>query len=235
MADPPRPGAVFAELTGGYDTTNLNLHPSVAPYELVCPGDVSFRPGAEQIPVDDLVIVDEPAATGCSLRSKPPRRPGHPGLPGLPHADGAAGGAADAAELLLHRHGRDWTCGAAPTSPWATAEIGGHPAGALPRHGAGASTVEDRAVPAAAARRRRSDAEWMLDWMRWAREHGLPRRVFVTVDAGGPREEAAAEPGAPQPAPARPDGHTSRSTSTSTAILPAPAGQHGQVGRATGS
>jgi hypothetical protein len=38
-------GAVFAEVTGGYDTTNLNLHPAITQYELVCPGDVSLPTG----------------------------------------------------------------------------------------------------------------------------------------------------------------------------------------------
>src|SRR5205823_1807434 len=61
-------GSVFAELTGGYDTTNLNLHPQVTPYELVCPGDVSSRPAGEQIPVSDLIIVDDEESGRPALR-----------------------------------------------------------------------------------------------------------------------------------------------------------------------
>ena len=54
------PDAVLAEITGGFDTTNLNLHEVVTPYEIVCPGEVSFRPESEQIPVSDLsVVLDE--------------------------------------------------------------------------------------------------------------------------------------------------------------------------------
>ena len=36
----------------------------------------------------------------------------------------------------------------------------------------------------------------MLEWVRWARDNGLPRRVFVTPDAGpaGP-PDAAEDPG----------------------------------------
>lgn len=49
-------GAVFAELKGGYATTNLNFHPQVTPYELVCPGDLSSRAREEQIPLADLAV-----------------------------------------------------------------------------------------------------------------------------------------------------------------------------------
>ncbi len=54
------PGAIFAELKGGYDATNLNLHPVVTPYELVCPGELSTRPQQEQIPLADLYVQDDP-------------------------------------------------------------------------------------------------------------------------------------------------------------------------------
>ncbi|HZU70648.1 MAG TPA: lantibiotic dehydratase [Ktedonobacteraceae bacterium] len=64
------PGAVFAELKGGYDATNLNLHPQVTAYELVCPGDISTRPLEEQIPLDDLSIQDDVHANCLRLCSK---------------------------------------------------------------------------------------------------------------------------------------------------------------------
>ncbi len=51
--------AVFAELKGGYDATNLNLHPALTPYELVCPGELSTRPQEEQIPLADIYIQDD--------------------------------------------------------------------------------------------------------------------------------------------------------------------------------
>lgn len=52
-------GAVLAELKGGYDATNLNLHPVVTPYELVCPGELSTRPQEQQIPLADLYVQDD--------------------------------------------------------------------------------------------------------------------------------------------------------------------------------
>lgn len=64
------PGAVLAELRGGYDATNLNLHPAVTPYELVCPGEISFRPTAEQIHMDDLSVEHDPVADRLLLRSR---------------------------------------------------------------------------------------------------------------------------------------------------------------------
>lgn len=62
--------AVFAEIKGGYDTTNLNLHPRVTPYEIVCPGEVTLRPADEQIHLDDLYIVDDLAANRLRLFSR---------------------------------------------------------------------------------------------------------------------------------------------------------------------
>ncbi|MGH3899769.1 MAG: lantibiotic dehydratase [Pseudonocardiaceae bacterium] len=62
-------GAVLAELSGGYETTNLNIHPVVTDYEIVCPGDVSARPPDEQISLDDLVLVHDPEADQVRLLS----------------------------------------------------------------------------------------------------------------------------------------------------------------------
>lgn len=55
-------GTVFAEMKGGYDATNLNLHPQLTAYELVCPGDISTRPKDEQISFEDLSIHDDSQA-----------------------------------------------------------------------------------------------------------------------------------------------------------------------------
>lgn len=63
-------GAVFAELKGGYDATNLNLHPAITPYELVCPGELSTRAHEEQIPMEDLSIQDDVVAGHLRLFSK---------------------------------------------------------------------------------------------------------------------------------------------------------------------
>jgi hypothetical protein len=59
LRDVPPSDTVLAELVGGHDTTNLNLHPAVTPYELVCPGDTSCRPESAQIRVDELSIVHD--------------------------------------------------------------------------------------------------------------------------------------------------------------------------------
>lgn len=64
------PGAVFAELKGGYDATNLNLHPQFTSYELVCSGDSSLRPTNEQIPLEDLYIQDDDRQDYLRLYSK---------------------------------------------------------------------------------------------------------------------------------------------------------------------
>jgi len=64
------PDAVFAELKGGYDATNLNIHPPVAAYELVCSGDKSLRPPDEQIPLEDLSLVDDGIDGHLHLYSK---------------------------------------------------------------------------------------------------------------------------------------------------------------------
>lgn len=64
------PGTVFAELKGGYEATNLNLHPAVTPYELVCPGELSTRPIDEQIPLEDLFIQHDAKTGQLHLASK---------------------------------------------------------------------------------------------------------------------------------------------------------------------
>ncbi len=64
------PGAVIAELKGGYEATNLNLHPVVTPYELVCPGELSMRPLDEQIPLEDLFVQDDERTGRLHLYSK---------------------------------------------------------------------------------------------------------------------------------------------------------------------
>jgi hypothetical protein len=64
------PDAVFAEFKGGHDATNLNVHPQVTPYEIVCPGEFSKRPREEQIPLSDLQIVHDVERNRLVLRSR---------------------------------------------------------------------------------------------------------------------------------------------------------------------
>jgi hypothetical protein len=57
ILDRARPDdSVYAELSGGFESTNLNLHPRVVPFELVCPGDSSSLPDEQQIAIGDLSI-----------------------------------------------------------------------------------------------------------------------------------------------------------------------------------
>jgi hypothetical protein len=194
------PGAVFAELKGGYETTNLNLHPAVTPYELVCPGDTSFRDPAEQIPVDDLVIVDDPAGNQITLRSQ------QLGVQVIPVYLGFLMplGLPEVQRLLLN------------FSPTAMARIdlwsgtdrplGDAPIGGHPRVRYRNLVVQRRlwkTAPDRLPQRQdgQSDADWMLGWIRWARENGLPRRVFVTPDLAPDPGKAGEDPGG-RPAPA---------------------------------
>lgn len=49
-------GAVLAEVRGAHDSTNLNLHPVLTDFEIVCPGDVSRRRPEERIHLKDLHV-----------------------------------------------------------------------------------------------------------------------------------------------------------------------------------
>lgn len=51
---------LMAELRGGMDTTNLNAHPHLTGYELLCPGETSERPVSEQIDLCSLVLKYDP-------------------------------------------------------------------------------------------------------------------------------------------------------------------------------
>ncbi len=63
------PGAVFAELSGGYDTSNLALRPAVAPYRLIGPAEAAHGPASARIPVTDLTLVDDEESGELQLRS----------------------------------------------------------------------------------------------------------------------------------------------------------------------
>ncbi|PRX60667.1 lantibiotic biosynthesis dehydratase-like protein [Nonomuraea fuscirosea] len=174
--------AVFAEVTGGYDTTNLNLHPAITPYELVCPGDVSFRDESEQIAVDDLSVLHDERTGRLRLYSWRLGReviPVYLGFiipPALPQVQRAM--------LLFSRtifatidlwggtraHERVTTISSRPRIRVGDLVVSRrrwtvHP-GFLPARGAGDG-----------------EAESFLAWRRWQREHGLPQRVFASLGA----------------------------------------------------
>lgn len=202
LADIQPPGAVFAELTGGYDTTNLNLHPPVTPYELVCPGETSFRPASSQIPISDLTVVHDEDDDRVYLRS---RRLGTEVIPvylgflapmALPEVQRG---------LLLFSHATmaslDLWNGV--DTPLQGNTIGGHPRVRYRNLVLVRRTwkLHPSYLPARSAAA--SEADWFLAWQRWRRDNGLPRRVFVTIDAArnddeNDREHAAMRPRKPQ-------------------------------------
>lgn len=191
-------GSVFAELTGGYDTTNLNLHPQVTPYELVCPGDVSSRPPGEQIPVSDLIIADDEESGRPVLRS---RRLGVRVIPVylgflMPFA------LPEVQRVLL-----TFSCnsmamldlwGGVVSTPDDDAIV------RLPRIRLGNVVLQRqhwRVSPARLPARQdgMTDSERFLSWRRWRRENGLPERVFVSSaePSGDDRQRAGDVEGAP--------------------------------------
>jgi len=177
------PGAVFAEVTGGPVTTNLNLHAQLTDYVIVCPGETSLAPPECQIPLSDLYLHHDADTDRVVLRSGRLDKEVVPvylgylvpmALPqlhrtllllsptslaavdvwrGVPEADGTAG--------VLTRPRVLVGDVVVSRRSWSTT------AAALPRRG-GADT----------------DASWFLQWQRWQREHGLPARLFATVHSG---------------------------------------------------
>ncbi len=178
------PGAVFAELTGGYDATNLNLHPAVTDYEIVCPGEMSTRPAGSQIGVDDLVVCEDLTRGRLVLRS---RRldveviPVYLGflLPGaLPEVQ----------QVLLNF---SYT-GMAQLDLWAGTGVPEPADGVvrLPRirYGSAVLARQQWSLRAEHAPRRlpgQGDAAWFLEWRRWRRDNAVPRRVFLTAPSSG--------------------------------------------------
>lgn len=63
------PGAVFAEVTGGPVTTNLNLHGRLTDYEIVCPGESGSLPEDRRLHLDDLYAEHVPDTGRVVLRS----------------------------------------------------------------------------------------------------------------------------------------------------------------------
>lgn len=182
------PGAVFAELKGGYDATNLNLHPAVTDYEIVCPGEVSSRPAEAQLGMEDLSVCEDTAADRLVLRSK------RLDLEVIPVYLGflLPGALPEVQQVLLNF---SYT-GMAQLDLWSgtgVPEPGEEPGTEvvrLPRirYGSVVLAREQWSVRADRVPQRRpgqGDAEWFLEWQRWRRDNGLPRRVFLTTPSSG--------------------------------------------------
>ncbi|MFF5089940.1 lantibiotic dehydratase [Streptomyces niveus] len=190
------PGAVFAEVTGGPVTSNLNLHGRLTEYEIVCPGESGTLPEDYRIHLDDLFIehaIDEDGADRLVLRSTRLGREVVPvylgylvplALPELPRT------------LLL----------LSPTSMSPLNVWGGVPEGEAvggvtrrPRVRHGSVVLSRRSWSAPAAELPLlapgvGDDEWFLGWHRFRRATGLPDRVFVTVSDSGARGATGAKP-----------------------------------------
>ncbi|MCH0538179.1 lantibiotic dehydratase [Streptomyces sp. MUM 203J] len=186
-------GAVFAEVTGGQVTSNLNLHGRLTRYEIVCPGERGTLEPEFRIPLEDLFIRHDEAADRLVLRSARLGREVIPvylgylvplALPELPRT------------LLL----------LSPTSMAPLDVWGGVPEGE-PRDGVtrrprvrygsvvlGRRSWSCQAAALPRARPGTTDEDWFLGWHRFRRAHGLPDRVFATVSGGGARGATGAKP-----------------------------------------
>ncbi|MGF1429240.1 lantibiotic dehydratase [Kitasatospora sp. LaBMicrA B282] len=174
------PGTVFAEVTAGAATTNLNLHARLTDYEIVCPGETSTAPADARLQLDDLTVAHDPVADRLLLRSKRLGRevvPLYLGylvpmvLPEIPRS------------LLLF----------SPTSRVTPELWRGVPTGPAedgvtrrPRVRYGRLVLHRRswtAAPEALPQPRpgQREAERFLDWQRWRRRHRLPAQVFARV------------------------------------------------------
>ncbi|MFH8337197.1 lantibiotic dehydratase [Streptomyces sp. AM6-12] len=174
------PGAVFAEVTAGSATTNLNLHGRLTDHEIVCPGETSTAPEEARLHLDDLYAEHDEATDRLLLRSRRLGRevvPLYLGylvpmvLPEIPRT------------LLLF----------SPTARpkpdvWRGVPAGPERAGVTRRprvrhHGL---VLQRRSWTVAAGRLPLrtpgvTDADWYLGWHRWRTEHGLPEQVFATA------------------------------------------------------
>src|SRR5690606_22068539 len=62
-------GAVFAEITGGPVSSNLNLHGRLTGHQIVCPGETGSVPEEDRIHLDDLYVEHDERAGRLVLRS----------------------------------------------------------------------------------------------------------------------------------------------------------------------
>ncbi len=200
------PGAVFAELTGGFNTSNLNLHDRLTDFELICPGETSSVPPSARIPLEDLCVEHDEVGDRLVLRSVrlrcevipvylgyllPEALPEIPRTlmlfspPSLVDLDVWAG---------VPATDRGPVPGACPSAPAA--------AGVLrrPRVSCGDVVLSRRSwtttlaglpvrTPAV------DDSEWFLRWRAWCRRHGLPEQVYVSLYRESPEPGDRLNPG----------------------------------------
>ena len=186
-------GAVFAEVTGGPVTSNLNLHGPLTDYEIVCPGETSSVPPENRIDLDDLSLEHDPATDRLVLRSARLDREVVPvylgylvplALPEIPRT------------LLLLS-----PTSMSPVDVWAGVPEGEPDDGVTHRprvrHGRLVLARRSWRAPATALPPRATgtgDAGWLLAWHRWRRRHGLPARVYAMVKDAAARGATGAKP-----------------------------------------
>ncbi|MFG1810389.1 lantibiotic dehydratase [Streptomyces sp. NPDC049040] len=174
------PGAVFAEITAGSATTNLNLHGRLTDYEIVCPGESSTAPAAARIDLDDLYAEHDEAADRLVLRSRRLDReviPLYLGylvpmvLPEVPRTllllSPTSRASFDVWRGVPEAPGRDGVT-ARPRVRYRSLVLHRRAWTAAP----GALPVREPGL---------DDAAFYLRWQRWRRDHGLPVRVFATL------------------------------------------------------
>ncbi|MEV6954464.1 lantibiotic dehydratase [Streptomyces sp. NPDC051183] len=177
-------GAVFAEVTGGPVTTNLNLHGRLTEYEIVCPGESGTLPEDRRLPLEDLYAEHVPGNGRVVLRS---HRLGLEVIPVyLGYLVPLALPAIPRTLLLLSPSSMS------PLDVWAGVPEGAPRAGvhARPRVVHGNLVLSRRswsttagALPVRGAPDPQSAGQF-LEWQRWRGTHGLPEQVFATVSAG---------------------------------------------------
>ncbi|MFE4579620.1 lantibiotic dehydratase [Streptomyces chartreusis] len=186
-------GVVFAEVTGGAVTSNLNLHGRLTNYEIVCPGETGTLSPEFQLRLDDLYVEHDEAADRLVLRSARLDREVLPmylgyllplALPEVPRT------------LLLLS-----PASIAPLDVWGGVPKS-EPKGGVTwrprvRHGNVVLSRRCWSAPASALPLRSpkgTDHEWFLEWHHWRRAHQLPDRVFATVTDGSGRDAAGVKP-----------------------------------------
>lgn len=177
-------GALFAEVTGGPVSSNLNLHGRLTDHQIVCPGETSTVPEDAQIHLDDLYAEHDAAAGRLVLRSRRLGREVVPvyfgylvpiALPEIPRT-----------LLLLSPSSMT------PLDLWAGVPEGEAENGVTrrPRVRHGKVVISRRAwtadaevlptrLPGA------GEEESYLEYRRWQRTHGLPDRCFATISETG--------------------------------------------------
>ncbi|MFG2330884.1 lantibiotic dehydratase [Streptomyces sp. NPDC048604] len=177
-------GAVFAEVTGGPVSSNLNLHGRLTDHHIVCPGETTTVPEEARIHLDDLYVEHDERAGRLVLRS---RRLGREVVPVyLGYLVPIALPAIPRTLLLLSPSTM------APFDVWAGVPEGAAEDGVTrrPRVRHGNVVVARRAWTARAdvlpTRDPAAGEEaYYLAWQRWRRAHGLPDRCFATVSHPG--------------------------------------------------